>query len=78
MNPCLRTKCDYDLCKPMGTTANQKKLFFNLRKAKSKISALEEGDPAPRLSQPFWVCGRERMISASERMVRQLIGIVHS
>ena len=28
----------------MGTTANQKKLFFNLRKAKSKISALQEGD----------------------------------
>jgi len=28
----------------MGTTANQKKLFFNLRKAKSKIAALEEGD----------------------------------
>ena len=28
----------------MGTTANQKKLFFNLRKAKSRISALEEGD----------------------------------
>jgi RNA polymerase sigma-32 factor len=28
----------------LGTTANQKKLFFNLRKAKSKISALEEGD----------------------------------
>jgi RNA polymerase sigma-32 factor len=28
----------------MGTTANQKKLFFNLRKAKSKISALGEGD----------------------------------
>ncbi|MBN9600879.1 MAG: RNA polymerase sigma factor RpoH [Afipia sp.] len=28
----------------MGTTANQKKLFFNLRKAKSKISALEDGD----------------------------------
>src|SRR5216117_3931427 len=28
----------------MGTTANQKKLFFNLRKAKSKISALAEGD----------------------------------
>src|SRR5664279_5478340 len=31
----------------MGTTANQKKLFFNLRKAKSKISALEEGDMRP-------------------------------
>jgi len=28
----------------MGTTANQRKLFFNLRKAKSKISALQEGD----------------------------------
>jgi RNA polymerase sigma-32 factor len=31
----------------MGTTANQKKLFFNLRKAKSEISALEEGDLHP-------------------------------
>jgi RNA polymerase sigma-32 factor len=31
----------------MGTTANQKKLFFNLRKAKGKISALEEGDMRP-------------------------------
>jgi RNA polymerase sigma-32 factor len=31
----------------MGTTANQKKLFFNLRKAKVKISALEEGDMRP-------------------------------
>src|ERR1700754_639251 len=28
----------------MGTTAAQKKLFFNLRKAKNKISAIEEGD----------------------------------
>src|SRR5712675_2378914 len=31
----------------MGTTANQKRLFFNLRKAKSKIKALEEGDLRP-------------------------------
>ena len=31
----------------IGTTANQKKLFFNLRKAKSKIAALEEGDMHP-------------------------------
>ena len=31
----------------MGTTAAQKKLFFNLRKAKSEISALEEGDMHP-------------------------------
>jgi RNA polymerase sigma-32 factor len=28
----------------MGTTANQKKLFFNLRKAKSKITVLDDGD----------------------------------
>ena len=35
----------------MGTTANQKKLFFNLRKAKSKISALEEGDLRPEQVQ---------------------------
>ncbi len=31
----------------MGTTASQKKLFFNLRKAKSRISAFEEGDLKP-------------------------------
>ena len=31
----------------MGTTASQKKLFFNLRKAKSQISALEDGDMRP-------------------------------
>jgi RNA polymerase sigma-32 factor len=31
----------------MGTTAAQKKLFFNLRKAKSEISALQEGDMHP-------------------------------
>jgi RNA polymerase sigma-32 factor len=31
----------------MGTTASQKKLFFNLRRAKSQISALEDGDMRP-------------------------------
>ena len=31
----------------MGTTTNQRKLFFNLRKAKSKISVLDEGDMRP-------------------------------
>ncbi|MEM9782951.1 MAG: RNA polymerase sigma factor RpoH [Pseudomonadota bacterium] len=31
----------------LGTTAAQKKLFFNLRKAKGKIGALEEGDLRP-------------------------------
>ena len=31
----------------MGTTAAQKKLFFNLRKAKTNIGAIEEGDLTP-------------------------------
>ena len=31
----------------MGTTAAQKKLFFNLRKMKSRLDALEEGDLSP-------------------------------
>ncbi|PQA75533.1 RNA polymerase sigma factor RpoH [Brucella oryzae] len=31
----------------MGTTANQKRLFFNLRKMKSKIQALDDGDLNP-------------------------------
>ena len=31
----------------LGTTASQKKLFFNLRKIKGQISALEEGDLQP-------------------------------
>jgi RNA polymerase sigma-32 factor len=31
----------------LGTTANQKKLFFNLAKAKRRLSALQEGDLRP-------------------------------
>jgi RNA polymerase sigma-32 factor len=31
----------------MGTTASQRKMFFNLRKAKSRISVLDEGDMRP-------------------------------
>lgn len=31
----------------MGTTANQKKLFFNLRRAKSQLAALGDGDLRP-------------------------------
>jgi RNA polymerase sigma-32 factor len=31
----------------MGTTANQKRLFFNLRKVKGQIQALDEGDLHP-------------------------------
>jgi RNA polymerase sigma-32 factor len=47
----------------IGTTANQKKLFFNLRKAKAEISALEEGDLHPdqvkRLAERLGVAGQE-------------------
>jgi RNA polymerase sigma-32 factor len=31
----------------MGTTTSQRKLFFNLRKAKSRISVLDDGDMQP-------------------------------
>ena len=31
----------------MGTTANQKRLFFNLRRMKGKIQAIEDGDLRP-------------------------------
>src|SRR5215471_4258107 len=37
----------------MGTTANHRKLFFNLRKAKSRISALDEGDMRPDQVKPI-------------------------
>jgi RNA polymerase sigma-32 factor len=45
----------------LGTTANQKKLFFNLRKTKSKISAVEEGRSAARPGQDHCpATGRDR------------------
>ena len=37
----------------MGTTAAQKKLFFNLRKAKSQIAAFQEGDLLPKEKMLF-------------------------
>jgi len=47
----------------MGTTAAQKKLFFNLRKAKNHIGAIEEGDLTPEhvstLSDRLGVTERE-------------------
>ena len=47
----------------LGTTANQKKLFFNLRKAKNKIGAIEEGDLTPehvaQLSDQLGVSSQE-------------------
>jgi len=55
----------------MGTTAAQKKLFFNLRKAKSEISALEEGDLHPdHVSQIATKLGvlDEEVISMNRRL----------
>ena len=55
----------------MGTTSAQKKLFFNLRKAKNKIGALEEGDLRPenvaRIATELNVSERE-VIEMNRRM----------
>ena len=55
----------------MGTTSAQKKLFFNLRKAKSKIGALEEGDLRPenvaKIAKELNVTEQE-VISMNRRM----------
>jgi RNA polymerase sigma-32 factor len=56
----------------MGTTANQKRLFFNLRKVKGKIQALEEGDlkarAGGRRSPPSSTCRRSEVYSMNRRM----------
>jgi len=55
----------------MGTTASQKKLFFNLRKVKSQISALEEGDLKPdhvkKIAHRLGVSARE-VVDMNRRM----------
>ena len=55
----------------LGTTSAQKKLFFNLRKAKAKIGALEEGDLRPenvkRIATDLGVTETE-VISMNRRM----------
>lgn len=55
----------------MGTTSAQKKLFFNLRKAKNRIGALEEGDLRPenveRIAADLGVT-EEEVISMNRRM----------
>jgi len=55
----------------MGTTSGQKKLFFNLRKAKAKIGAFEEGDLRPenvtRIATELGVTETE-VISMNRRM----------
>ncbi len=55
----------------LGTTSAQKKLFFNLRKAKSRIGALEEGDMRPenvkRIAHDLGVT-EDEVISMNQRM----------
>jgi len=55
----------------LGTTSGQKKLFFNLRKAKARIGALEEGDLRPenvqRIATDLGVTEAE-VISMNRRM----------
>ncbi|MBE0455013.1 RNA polymerase sigma factor RpoH [Roseovarius autotrophicus] len=55
----------------LGTTSAQKKLFFNLRKAKAKIGALEEGDLRPeavkKIAHDLGVT-EEEVVSMNRRM----------
>jgi RNA polymerase sigma-32 factor len=55
----------------LGTTSAQKKLFFNLRKAKARIGALEEGDLRPenvaRIANDLGVTEAE-VVSMNRRM----------
>ena len=55
----------------MGTTANQKRLFFNLRKAKSRIQALDDGDLNPDQVQQIATqlgVSEEEVVSMNRRM----------
>ncbi|RJE79767.1 RNA polymerase sigma factor RpoH [Paracoccus sp. JM45] len=67
----------------MGTTSAQKKLFFNLRKAKSKIGALEDGDLRPenveRIATELNVTQKEvvdmnRRLSGSDASLNAQVG----
>ncbi|MDJ0612469.1 MAG: RNA polymerase sigma factor RpoH [Rhizobiaceae bacterium] len=55
----------------MGTTANQKRLFFNLRKAKSRIQALDDGDLKPEQVEQIATqlgVSEEEVISMNRRL----------
>lgn len=67
----------------LGTTAAQKKLFFNLRKAKAKVGALEEGDLRPenlaRIAQELSVSEDEvvdmnRRLAGSDASLNATVG----
>ncbi|WP_084862845.1 RNA polymerase sigma factor RpoH [Salibaculum halophilum] len=55
----------------LGTTSAQKKLFFNLRKAKARIGALEDGDMRPenveRIAQDLGVT-EDEVVSMNQRL----------
>ena len=61
----------------MGTTAAQKKLFFNLRKIKGQMKALEEGDLPPEKVQRI---AEQLAVSEDDvvQMNRRLAGPDHS
>ncbi|MCR9068627.1 MAG: RNA polymerase sigma factor RpoH [Rhodobacteraceae bacterium] len=67
----------------LGTTSAQKKLFFNLRKAKARIGALEEGDMRPenvaRIAHDLGVTETEvismnRRLSGGDASLNAVIG----
>ncbi|VDC30810.1 RNA polymerase sigma factor RpoH [Pseudogemmobacter humi] len=67
----------------MGTTSAQKKLFFNLRKAKAKVGALEDGDLRPenvaRIAKDLSVTEQEvvemnRRLSGSDASLNATVG----
>lgn len=67
----------------LGTTSAQKKLFFNLRKAKAKVGALEEGDLRPenvaRIAKDLSVTEAEvvdmnRRLSGSDASLNATVG----
>ena len=67
----------------LGTTSAQKKLFFNLRKAKARIGALEDGDLHPdkvkRIASDLGVTEDEvvsmnRRISGGDASLNSLVG----
>ncbi|MEM1273566.1 MAG: RNA polymerase sigma factor RpoH [Pseudomonadota bacterium] len=67
----------------LGTTSAQKKLFFNLRKAKARIGALEEGDMRPenvqRIAHDLGVTEAEvismnRRLSGGDASLNAMVG----
>ncbi|WP_143589596.1 RNA polymerase sigma factor RpoH [Thalassospira mesophila] len=61
----------------MGTTASQKKLFFNLRKLKSQMQAIDEGDMTPEQTE---IIATKLNVSEGDviMMNRRLAGPDHS